>query len=223
MPTFTPPINPSFLYDESREILVDRVEMHRGYDQVRPLNVRTRRRPVLIWRVLTETQKDEIDSFFTTLNGTNGPFEWTPLDKVPSPSGRAPTLSQVAGGSLGADTYYVVYTWYHSANGETMESARASIAKLANYYIRVSVPVFPAQAEGWRVYVSTTSGSEKIEATITDSRTWTQSAALSGSTDPPTSNTLTGPVKWVLSGPIDKRRIHVNRWTMTARFEEQFV
>jgi len=79
---------------------------------------------------------------------------------VPNASG----LSQQAGGTQASRTEYFVIT-YVTANGETLASAEASIAVLAN---QVAVVASPAQlaapfvATGYNVYQSTVSGAEKL-------------------------------------------------------------
>ena len=105
----------------------------------------------------------------------------------------APTLGQTAGGSLGARTYYVVYT-YTNATGESMKSPEASLAVSANNLLTVIGPLASPQMTGWNVYVSTTSGdysTGKQNAGPTPIGTdWTEPVGgLIVGTSPPVTNT----------------------------------
>ncbi len=73
-----------------------------------------------------------------------------------------PTLSSVAGGSLGAATYYIVITLVN-ATGETLPSAEASIAVAANNLPSVASPPATPGATGYNVYVGTASGLETLQ------------------------------------------------------------
>lgn len=228
VPAFAPPLNPSFDYQEPRELLTDRVTVHKGYDQVRPLQVRPIQTVNLEWKALNEDQKDYIVSFFDGLNGTNGPFWFTPLDKVPSPGGALPTLTEVDSGITAtiARTIHVMFTWHNSVTGEeTKPSGRRSMQVGENKFIRATVPVLPNRADGFRVYASRTLGSEKLQATVTSGRTWTQDGSIyplsTVSATPPTTNNLNGTVKYLLEGPYTPVRIRPNRWRMQLTFREQ--
>jgi hypothetical protein len=74
----------------------------------------------------------------------------------------APAPSQVAGGSLGARTYYVKTT-YVNANGETSLSPEATFAVSADDLLQVASPPAVAGATGWNLYVSDSSGKEAIQ------------------------------------------------------------
>lgn len=222
-PTLTLPRNPSFGYSESFDVQTEAIAFHRGHDQVVPGNVTPLRVANLAWKSITESDLHSIQSFFRALKGTRGPFLWTPLNKIDSPTSISPTLSSVAGGALGARTYFVVFTWYDATAGETIESARSSLALAANTFIVVTVPPAPNQVGGWRVYVSETSGAEKLEATITDGSTsWTQSGALAGVNDPPASNTLAPAIPWMISSPINAVRNSPGRYSLNLTFQEQY-
>lgn len=68
-------------------------------------------------------------------------------------------LTQTAGGTIAATTYYVESTWVN-ANGETVGAVQTSLAVSANNVLNVAAPSnAPASATGWNVYVTTTSGS----------------------------------------------------------------
>jgi hypothetical protein len=69
----------------------------------------------------------------------------------------APSLSAVAGGSLGARTYYVA-TSYVSPSGETTASAEASLALAANELAQAASPAASGNATGWNLYAGTASG-----------------------------------------------------------------
>jgi len=222
--TFIPPLNPSFTYAEPLDFQVDVVRSQKGYPISRPLGVRGVRSIQLRWAALNEDQKDTIVSFFQSLNGQVGPFSWTPLDKVPSPLGATPALSQVSGGALSQRTYFVVFSWYHTSSLETKASARQSITVDASFFLKVEVPVLPTGVEAFRVYAHETSGSEVLQSTVTGSRSWTQSVALAtGTATPPTTNTLAAPATWMLTGPVIPTRIRPNRWRLELSFQELFT
>ena len=75
----------------------------------------------------------------------------------------APTngaLTQTAGGTLAATTYYVKSTWT-TASGETVGATETSLAVLVDNVLNVAAPASPpANATGWNVYVSTATGTE---------------------------------------------------------------
>ncbi len=87
-------------------------------------------------------------------------------------------LSQIAGGTMAATTYYVVCTW-SNAWGETHVSfAEASLAVSADFLLQVAQPAnAPPQALSWNVYASASSGSETLQTTATNipmsTNTWT--------------------------------------------------
>ena len=225
IPTFSPPLNPSFNYAENPQILTDSIPMHKGYDQKRPLLIRPVRRVRANWKAANRATKDYIFSFFQALNGTVGPFYWTPCDKVPDPTCILPTLSQVSGGALSSRTYYVAFTWYNAVYGETKQSATSSLAVSANYYLVVSVPPFPTWISSWRLYAHETPGSECLQTTINSARTWTQSSALAtGTASPPSTNTLNLPIKWSLAGNvINCEKFAANRYQISLDLVEQTV
>lgn len=224
IPTFSPATNPSYEYTESRALVTDRVGLSRGYEEERRQTLRPLRRVALQWEALGESDLEYIQSFLDSLEGSRGPFYWTPIEKVPSPSAILPTLGQVSGGSLSSRTIYVVSTWYDATYGETRESGRSSLAVDANKYLTVSIPVLPARVGSWRVYASTSSGSECLQATVTGSRTWTQSAALStGTASPPAANSLNPPAKWMIDGDVSAVRFGPGAWRVSLPLAEVFV
>jgi len=225
VPVFSPPMNPAFPFQEIPEILTDTVRMHKGYDQVRPLLIRPIRTVTLSWEGANKATKDYIFSFFQGLAGSTGPFYWTPADKVPSPNGMTPTLSEVSGGSLGSRTYYVVFTWYDSVYGETVQSQTASLAISANYYMKVEIPPFPNFVSSWRLYAHESEGSECLQATINSSRSWTQSSALAtGTATPPSTNSLNLAIKWILfPSAINCQKFTANRYKISFSIKEQII
>ena len=79
----------------------------------------------------------------------------------------APTngaLTQTAGGTLAAATYYVKSTWV-TASGQTTGATETSLAVSADNVLNVAAPASPpANATGWDVYVSTATGTETLQA-----------------------------------------------------------
>ncbi len=206
-PTFSPTLGPSYPYSEPRAIPVDIIPMESGTQQVRAVGLTELRRARYDQAVSTD-DRDYVMSFIHGLEGGVGPFWWTPPNKVPSPSGIDPTLTQILGGAIAERTYYVRFTWYDAASGETKQSGQSSLTVAANYYLVVAIPAVPTEVDGWRLYAHETSGSECLQATVTTARTWTQSAALStGTATPPATSTLSQAVKWLVSGDVTDTRI----------------
>ena len=222
-PTLTLPRNPSYGYREEHVPLTESVTMERGYDQVVTKAIRYMIRAHLSWKALSQDELDKVLSFFQALNGSRGPFLWDPLNNAASPLSISPTLSQVAGGALGARTYFVVFTWYDATTTfETTESLRSSLAVDASKFIVVEVPAIVSGADSWRVHLSETSGAEKREATITGSRKWTQSVALAGTLDPPSANNLSTALTWLLESPLSPQISNKpGKFQLQARFIQQ--
>ncbi len=106
----------------------------------------------------------------------------------------APGLSQVAGGSLAATTYFVKTT-YADAAGETLASTEASLAVSANNLLQVASPATVAGATGYNVYVSTTTGTETRQTTpaIALGTAWTEpTTGLTAGAALPAANTSGG-------------------------------
>lgn len=107
----------------------------------------------------------------------------------------APTLAQVASGTLGARTYYVKITYKtltFSVAGETTVSPQASLAVNANNVLRVSSPPSHPNVTGYNVYVSTTSGNEVKQnaSPVAIGVAWTEpNTGLVSLGTPPTSTT----------------------------------
>ncbi|TLM80624.1 MAG: hypothetical protein FDZ75_08250, partial [Actinobacteria bacterium] len=86
------------------------------------------------------------------------------------------TLAKTAAdGSLTAGTYYVIVT-ANGPFGETYASTRKSIAIVANDSLSVTVPNYPnvagyPTANYFKVYISTTSGSETLQDTVLNNKT----------------------------------------------------
>jgi hypothetical protein len=71
----------------------------------------------------------------------------------------APVLSQTAGGSLVARTYYVAVTFVNLA-GQTVGSAEATLAVGVNQRLVVASPATSGNATGWNLYVGTATGNK---------------------------------------------------------------
>jgi hypothetical protein len=101
----------------------------------------------------------------------------------------APTLGSVAGGSLGATTYYVKIT-YTNSSGETNPSSESSLAVGTDDLLTVASPAATTAATAYNVYVATTSGSETLqnESPIAIGTSWTEpSSGLVAGVSPPIS------------------------------------
>lgn len=119
---------------------------------------------------------------------------------IPAAGLSAPTngaISQSAGSSLGATTYYVKSTWVTNS-GETDASVETTFAASANNVITVAHPTGspPAGATGWNVYVSNTAGGSGAETRqnggtpIAVGSNWTEpTSGLVAGAAPPAGNT----------------------------------
>lgn len=102
-------INPSRPLDEVREDNVIRSNVEGGYEQTRPRFTRLRRTWTLKYEFLTQTDKDTLDTFLTTVKGGSDAFSWTHPTTSQTHNVRftkPPTFSLVkyAGGSHRYDT-----------------------------------------------------------------------------------------------------------------------
>ena len=111
------------------------------------------------------------DPTATTASGgdTDGGDGWRLINSVATAT-TAPTLAQVANANtkLTAGTYYVKYTWL-GQSGETLGSTEASQAVTAGNDLKVTIPAFPTNAIGAKVYIGTTSGVLKYAGDISTS------------------------------------------------------
>lgn len=92
------------------------------------------------------------------------------------------SLSQVAGGSLGARTYYVRYTWANDT-GETLGSTEQNISISANNLLKTDVGFssIPTGAKKMNIYVSSSTGTETLQTTINNStKTWVWTEPTTG-------------------------------------------
>ncbi len=86
----------------------------------------------------------------------------------------APTLASTAGGTLAATTYFVKVTYVDGAGGETLVSAESSSAVAASSVLSVTSPAALPNAVSYRVYASTTTGTETLQATVAIGTNWTE-------------------------------------------------
>jgi microcystin-dependent protein len=101
----------------------------------------------------------------------------------------APTLATATtGGSLGAATYYVKYTWVTAA-GESMPSPEKSIVVptgTSTNTVTVTIPSLPNGVTKANIYMSTATGTETLQGNTT-STSYTRTAALVAGAALPTS------------------------------------
>lgn len=229
--TFDPPVAPDIGSGIAPNVMHDGIQYHAGYDEVRTASRWSPAVANLSWTNVEETTFEYLYSFFAyQLKGGAEAFYWTPFDKVISPSGCVPTLTQSAGGTNPADVYFAVYTLYHAVYGETLPSSEATLSVGANAYLTATVPPvpnMPTGTHGFRVYVGDTTGGPyyiQTGGTVTDgTESWTQSDAYSTSgSQPPSSNTLSGPRLWRLVGSPRVTRPRPNHWNVSAQLVEQY-
>lgn len=221
-PVFNPPVQPSFDWIPEAAYPIERRTTLAGYDASRRTAVRKRRSATVTWKALTDGQIDYIESFFDQFNGATGPFDWTPITPVRSPSGQTPTLTEAASGSLAARTYSVAFTLGGAGDGETLEGAAGQINLSANNVLVVTIPVIPNGVREWRVYAVETPGNRTLQATISGSRTWQEpDTGLVVGADPPVTNTLRPLITWELGERFRPRKFTARLWSLTLVFHEQ--
>ena len=101
-------------------------------------------------------------------------------------------LTSTSGGTLAATTDYVRSTWV-TASGQTTGATETSLAVAADYVLNVAAPSSPpANATGWNVYVSTTTGTETLQnsSPIGTTTAWVEpTTGLVAGSSLPSSNT----------------------------------
>lgn len=223
---FAPPRNPSFPSSHPHEWPADETGFIKPYVQVLPRTIRAVRTVTFQWTGLSREQLDYFLSFFHELKGGAGIFLWRTPDPSFNPVHRGPDLAQVAaGGAPGARSYSVLYTWYDNVSGQETKPSPASEISLSSGNVAVlTVPIFPIGVPAIRVYASETPGSEVLQAFAT-SRTWTEpvTGLLTGTSSPPTANTLKPLLKWRLIGPYRPERKGANRFDLSLDLMEQQV
>src|SRR5579875_1181479 len=108
----------------------------------------------------------------------------------------APSLSSIAGGSLGAATNYVMLT-YVNLFGETLPSSESSLAVAAGNLLVVSSPPPAGNATAYNVYAGIASGAEKLQNTapIPLGQNWTEPpTGFVVNTSAPPATSAAGPV-----------------------------
>lgn len=104
-------------------------------------------------------------------------------------------LGQSAGGTLAATTYYVRST-FTGYSGETTAAPETSLAVAVNNVLVVAPPASPpAWATGWKVYASTTPGTETLQATLSGfGANWTEptTGLVAGAALPSTNTAVQG-------------------------------
>jgi hypothetical protein len=144
-----------------------------------------------------------------TLRDASGVVSTSFVDYViANPSAQASNLTTATtGGSLAAGTYYVKYTWV-TPFGETQASPERSIVVptgTSTNTVTVTLPTFPANVTSANIYMSTATGTEKLQGS-TATTTYTRTAALLTATAPPASNTASATYKsgkTIQVGPAD--------------------
>lgn len=213
LPVFQPSVDPDLPFEQRLEGLESRiVRMADNSIEAHADVLRDRREFQARWSVLTLEQKDEIVSFFQGFRAAAA-FRWTLPDGVSviSPTGQAPILSSGSGGSLGARSYDVGFTFFQSGD-QSRVSKSATIAVPANELLTVTLPsAVPARCDGWRVFAGTSGGSLTAQASVTDATSWTEptTGLIVGSGAPASSSLAVekvflrnGPVTFGYDGPV---------------------
>ena len=220
-PVFTPPRNPSDPFSEPLTPQVSAMRSHRGNDLTQTFGLTYLRTVRADWQVLDEDEKDQLESFFTSLPGQVGPFLWRTPEKVPSPIDSIVLIDSTGSGS-GAPPYTanVQITWF-DALGETKPSTIRQFAVPNDELLRVTVPVFPLGVSGWRLYWNLDPSAPELIGDITTSRTFLQAGALLPSGLPPTENDLFPQKVFLVSGEIPKAQRSGDNWRFSINLSEQ--
>lgn len=227
IPTFSPPVGPSFVFAVRHQRRVRSFHSEAGYERITVENLRDPRLVRVQWNALTLDQLDETLSFFDQFEGRGGPFYWKlpAVRPVRSPLGLSPILDVTTSGSLLERNYYVAFSWYSSTlTQETRISAESMKVVDDNQLIVVSVPIYPAGVDRARIYASETSGSLTLQATITTTE-WTEpGTGLVAGASPPTSNNLVPLIPWVVaSHEVVEAIVHPSIYRLDMEFLEQHV
>jgi hypothetical protein len=116
---------------------------------------------------------------------------------LPNPSA-LPVLSAMnGGGTLPAGSYFVRTTWANSS-GETVPGPEKNISTTQAGALVVQVPVNPpANAIQWKIYISSTTGTETLQATQNfPFSNYSQTTSLTAGSALPTANTSTCSVRF---------------------------
>lgn len=108
---------------------------------------------------------------------------------LPDPLTGPAVTPNTASGTLAAATYYVKVTFWN-ASGETVASPETTVVLSAQGNIAVASPMLqPASASGYKVYISSSSGTETLQTTVTGFAPYSQSTPLVSGAALPGSNT----------------------------------
>lgn len=161
----------------------------------------------LPWNNLTEDQFHYLWSFFHGFRGARIFRMALPAGvNTPSPTGMQPILDTVSGGSLGARTYDMTFSWFDSSE-ESEDSERATVVVANGELARIQIPAsVPSRLAGFRVFASGTEGGTLyLQSSVTDATYWTEPTGglVTGSAEPLTTSTLV-PIKWFkINGDIN--------------------
>jgi hypothetical protein len=227
VPSFVPPIAPSFNVGRQYNFPTDSMRTVKGYEQVRTRGLRPTQAVSLAWKVLTKSQLDQILGFFESLNGAAGPFIWEDVDTMRTPAGQVPALSYAAGGAIGTgQTYFVAFTWYNSTTtAETTKSAEATLAVPANNQLIVTLPVIPVtplEADQYRIYAERITGDLDLQVTQS-ARTWTMPGLPVAGAAAPSTFTTKGTGYWRIVSSPQETKIAANRYSLTLQIAKQVV
>lgn len=225
IPVFSPLIGPSFGLARPARFRADVQTSQKGYEMMRPLGLRPQEPIKVTWNALKKTELDDIVSFFKGLNGSLGPFSYTPVDTVTGPDGMTPVLDQITSGSLTSQpAYFVTFTWYQTSGTlETTKSKEATFTVDDNKLLTVEVPVLPLGVSEWRTYCGIATGDTEIQAGTEATRTWTMpgSGRVAGGANPPTTNDLSVARFYTFSGVLQDTLIAPGIYSLTTTFNEQ--
>jgi len=100
----------------------------------------------------------------------------------------APTATPAFVGTLPANNYFVVVTWYDAASHQTLPSPEQQVQLSGTGELQISESNPPQSAVGMDVYISTSSGTETLQGSITGTGTYIQNVPLVSGVAPPSTN-----------------------------------
>lgn len=110
---------------------------------------------------------------------------------ITNPLVRTTNTPAYSGGTLPAGNYYVEYAWVTASSTTTLVSPESTAQLTTQGNLQVAIPAgpLPAGVTGYKVYISSMSGAETLQGSVTGNGIYTQSVALVTGAAVPSTNT----------------------------------
>lgn len=218
-------LTPEFTFKSTQQFSTLKTPFESGVTQRRAKWTKPKRRWTLQWKHAAPSEAELLRAFYRDHLGPTSSFTYSPPDVIPRPY-LAPTIATVTGGSLGARTVYVGYTWSDSSDNQTTISYIVdSISVSSGYLVTVTPPDFPNGVDKAWVYCGDTASNliEQATAITTSGGTWTEHTTGWDSVGdpPPTSNSLTETVNaHFAEDSLDIIKLNAMSYSMQVMIEE---